>query len=306
MSRLSFLLLAVFAGFIVGCGTDAADSRPKHALVIGVDGLRPDALQQASTTSLDSLIAAGAVTYDAFAGGELGTVTEQQTFSGPGWSSNLIGVWTDKHGVVDNDISVVRVDEYPHFFRRIRERRPDVYLSSFAMSMINDNIVATGDADEVFTPDEGTFDANDLARTNAAIAHLASESPDVIFVYFGDVDHQGHVAGYGPTIPEYMHAVETVDQQIGQILDAVEARETFDDEDWLVVVTTDHGGIGQRHGQQTPEERTIPLIVSGGAAKRGETISPGPGQTAVPPTVLRHLGIPVDPAWGWESQPFGF
>ena len=306
MNRRSFFLLSALALLLVGCGSDGGDPRSKYALVIGIDGLRPDALQEASTPSIDSLVADGAVTYDAFAGGELGTATEQQTFSGPGWSSNLTGVWTDKHGVIDNDVSAVRVDEYPHFFQRIRESRPDAYLSSFAMSMINDYIVTPGDADEVFTPDEETSVENDAARTDAAAAHLAIESPDVMFVYFNNVDHEGHVFGYGPTIPEYMQALETVDQQIGQVLSALRARETFEQEDWLVLVNTDHGGTGQRHGEQTPEERTIPMIASGGATTRGQTISPGPGQTAVPSTVLRHLGIPIDPAWGWESAPFGF
>lgn len=299
----SFVL--VFAAvLLVGCGSDA--SRSKHAMVIGIDGLRPDSLQDASTPNMDALIADGAVTYEAFAGGELGTATEQQTYSGPGWASNLTGVWTDKHGVVDNNIDVVRVDEYPHFFQRIRERRPDVYLSTFAMPMINDYIVTEGDADEVFTPDEETDAGNDVARTSAAVAHLAAESPEVIFVYFGDVDHQGHIVGYGSTVPEYMQAIETVDQQVGQILAAIRARTTFEQEDWLVMITADHGGLGRTHGGQSPEERTIALIVSGGATKRGEVLSPGPGQTAVPPTVLRHLGVPVDAAWGWESKPFGF
>jgi predicted AlkP superfamily pyrophosphatase or phosphodiesterase len=311
MNRSSFSALAALALLLVGlvgCGSDEANAnaKPKHALVIGIDGLRPDALREASTPSMDSVIADGVVTYDAFAGGELSTATQQQTYSGPGWSSILTGVWTDKHGVVDNNIAVVRVDEYPHFFQRIRERRADVYLSSFAMSMINDNIVTPGDADEVFTPDEEPYEENDVARTAAAVAHLAAESPDVMFVYFGHVDHSGHLFGYGPTIPEYMDAVETVDDQIGQILDALRARVTFEEEDWLVMVATDHGGLGRTHGGQTPEERTIPLITSGGNSKRGQEISPGPGQTAVPPTVLRHLGIPVDPAWGWESPPFGF
>jgi len=42
------------------------------------DGLLVDGLQDASTPALDGLIAAGAVTYDAFAGGELGTATDQR------------------------------------------------------------------------------------------------------------------------------------------------------------------------------------------------------------------------------------
>ena len=104
-----------------------------------------------------------------------------------------------------------------------------------------------------------------------------------------------------------MNAIETVDGQIDDILEALRNRETYDAEDWLVVVTSDHGGGGEGvgHGGQSDEERTISLIVSGDSVVDGQTISPGPGQTAVPPTVMKHLGLEVDPNWGWESAPFG-
>jgi arylsulfatase A-like enzyme len=107
-------------------------------------------------------------------------------------------------------------------------------------------------------------------------------------------------------VPEYVQALETVDAQIGDVLDAVRARPSYDQEDWLVVVTTDHGGTDRAHGGQSDVERTISIIVSGGGARSGHTISPGPGHTAVPPTVMSHLGLEVDAAWGWESEPFGF
>ena len=293
-----------------GCGDDGTSST-KHALVIGVDGVRADALREASTPNIDALIAEGAVSYDAFAGGELGTSTEQPTFSGPGWSSILTGVWIDKHGVDFNLFVGSRFDEYPHFFRRIREQKADAYLSSFVTwGPINEFIVAPGDADEEFSPETLISSEGDAIVTDAVVAHLAVQTPDVVFVQLDNADFQGHPHGFSPTAPEYVEAIETLDTQIGRVLDAVRARPTYAREDWLVVVTTDHGGHEtggfDAHGGQSAEERTIPFIASGGATRRGATISPGPGHTAVPPTVLRHLGIPIDASWGWESDPFGF
>ena len=290
----------------LGCGDDGASST-KHALVIGVDGVRADALQQVSTPNIDALIAEGAISYDAFAGGELGTSTEQPTFSGPGWSSILTGVWIDKHGVDFNLFVGSRFDEYPHFFRRIREHKADAYLSSFVTwGPINEFIVAPGDADEEFSPDTETSAEGDAMVTVAVVAHLAEQTPDVVFVHLDNPDFQGHLYDFSLMVPEYTQALETVDTQIGRVLDAVRGRPTYANEDWLVVVMTDHGGLEFLHGGQSAEERTIPFIASGGATRRGATISPGPGHTAVPPTVLRHLGIPVDESWGWESEPFGF
>lgn len=304
MKRLLFFILTVT---LVACSGDDSASKSKHALVIGVDGLLVEGLQAASTPVLDALVADGAVTYDAFAGGELGTATEQATFSGPGWSSILTGVWVDKHGVTDNGFMGARYDEYPHFFARVREKNPDVYLSSFASwQLINFVIVESAEVDEVFTPLVPTSEEADVQVTAAVVKHMQEQTPDVAFVHLDEVDHQGHVAGYSPDVPEYVASIETVDSQIGEMLAAVQARTTYLTEDWLIVVATDHGGTGQVHGGQSDEERTIPLFVSGGAVQPGQVLTPGPGHTAVPPTVMKHLNLSVDAAWGWESEPFGF
>ena len=303
MGRLCFLILLL----VCACGSDNGTAKTRHALVIGIDGLRSDALQQVSTPAIDALIAEGTVTYDAFAGGVLGTPTEQMTWSGAGWSSILTGVWVDKHGVELNTFDDARFDEYPHFFARVREEQPDATLSSFVTwGPINESILASAEADEEFWPNEPNDSAKGDAEVTASVVmHLAAQTPNVVFVQLDNVDHQGHVAGFSPTVPEYVEALEVVDAQIGQMADAVRARATFEQEDWLIVLTTDHGGMGKGHGPQGDEERTIFIIVSGGSARRGHTITPGPGHTAIPPTVMTHLGLPIDPAWGWESEPFG-
>jgi len=306
MRRFFFLALLLASA----CGGDGDTSKSKHALVIGIDGLRVDALQQVSTPHLDGLIADGAVTYEAFAGGVLGTPTQQGTWSGPGWSSILTGVWVDKHGVELNGFVGEQFDVYPHFFARVRERDPDAYLSSFVTwGPINETILASAEADEAFSPEESDSAQGDIEVTAAVTAHIAEQTPDVVFVQLDEVDHQGHLVGHSPTVPEYADALTTVDAQIGQIVDAVRARPTYDQESWLVVVTTDHGGTGLAglgHGGQSDDERTIFIIASGGATSRGQVVSQGPGHTAVPPTVMKHLGLEVDPAWEWESEPFGF
>jgi predicted AlkP superfamily pyrophosphatase or phosphodiesterase len=118
-----------------------------------------------------------------------------------------------------------------------------------------------------------------------------------------DMDHAGHSHTYGPQSPAYMESMETVDQQVGVIVDAMRKRPNFAKEDWLVLVTADHGGLNKGHGGQTPEERTI-FIVANGSGYVHKVVDSEWGYVAIPPTVLRHLGIPVDPAWGWESAAF--
>ena len=61
-------------------------------------------------------------------------------------------------------------------------------------------------------------------------------------------------------------------------------------EDWLVIVTTDHGGAGLDHGPKDAENRTIPFIVSGPGAS-GVSLA-GASHLDVTPTALAWLGVP--------------
>ena len=270
----------------------------KHVLVIGIDGLRPDCLKKAKTPAMDDLIAHGIVTYNAYAGGEIDTPTQQATSSGPGWSSILTGVWANKHNVPNNDFSDPNYAQYPHFFTRIKETVHNAILASIVQwSPINEHIVPKIDTDYMAVGD-GT-EVPDLATK-----YLTKHNPDVVFIHFDDVDHTGHKYGYGPEIKDYLKAIEKVDQSINDIIGSVKKRPNYDKENWLTIVTTDHGGINKGHGGQTPEERTIFIIISGYNALKG-TIANGPGHTAVVPTIFKFLEIPILPEWGWESKPFG-
>ena len=305
--------MKTFSLFLISCclllvTCDSSDETPmgsqptpptnkvKRVLVIGIDGVRPDALKEANTPNLDALISNGTVTYNAYVGGDLGTSTEQITSSGPGWSSILTGVWRDKHNVRNNSFSFPNYDNFPHMFTRIKEARPQAYLSSIVnWTPINDQIVR--DADYVERGD-------DVGVALKAIIHLGAQDPDVLFLHFDQVDAAGHGNGFSPDVQPYLAAIEAVDEHVGDVMQAIGNRADFAREDWLTIVTTDHGGRNTSHGGQSGQEREIFMIVSGESAARG-VVTATPGMVAVPPTTLKHLGIPIDPAWGWESEGFG-
>ena len=105
---------------------------------------------------------------------------------------------------------------------------------------------------------------------NKAVAELGVEDLTALFVHFDDVDHAGHGSGFGPNNSNYISAIETVDAAIGELVVALKNRPNYNKEDWMVIVSTDHGGIGTSHGGDTEEERTIFMIVSGGNIPKKE------------------------------------
>ena len=215
------------------------------------------------------------------------------TISGPGWSSILTGVWADKHGVLDNDFKVKHYDQYPHFFARLKEKQPDAYTVSIVSWIpIQQHIVSAADVRQLYPPVGKDYTEADVMATKAAVKLLTEADPTVLFLYIGQVDETGHKYGFHPTVPQYIQAIENADKCVGQVVDAMPARKTFDKEDWLVLVTADHGGKGTNHGggHNVPEIRNSFAIVSGAAARRGP-LEENTYLVDVPVTALTHLGV---------------
>ena len=69
----------------------------------------------------------------------------------------------------------------------------------------------------------------------------------MIFLVIDTSDYAGHKYGFEP-VNEYMEAAEVIDKEVQKILDAIESRSTRQDEEWLIAMTTDHGGKAKNHG----------------------------------------------------------
>jgi predicted AlkP superfamily pyrophosphatase or phosphodiesterase len=298
---------------LVGLGSLAAAAEKRHkVLILGMDGTRLDAVRTAETPNLDRLITEGTFADTTQILGS--RPTKNNTISGPGWSSILTGVWADKHGVMDNSFKGRNYDEYPHFFHYLKQARPEACAISVASwAPINKYLVSA--ADVVHTPPTGKPTADDplagvkdadVRTTKKTAELLADADPAAMFVYFHQVDSAGHRFGFHPSVPQYVTAIENVDRHIGEVLDALAERETYAQEDWLVLVTTDHGGKGTGHGggHSVPEIRNTFLIVSGPSARVGKAAR----QTYmvdVAATALAHLGVPLKAEWKLDGRAVG-
>jgi predicted AlkP superfamily pyrophosphatase or phosphodiesterase len=288
--------------------SSANELRVKKVLVIGIDGLRPDVLQNEDTPFLNALIKDGAYSSETQVLGQ--RYRKNDTISGPGWSSFLTGVWADKHGVHNNDFKEPNFKRYPHFFQRLKEKRPAARTASFvSWKPIDEYITSAADVSKVFAVETKVardWADNEWKLAESAKQYLEQENPDAIFVYFGFLDVIGHNKGFHPSVPEYRSAIAVIDGAIGKVLRGMLARKTYANEDWLVLVSSDHGGKGTTHsqGHDVPEIRTVPLIVSGPSAKRGKIEGPT-FLVDVPVTALHHLGVEIDPAWKLDGHAVG-
>lgn len=261
----------------------APEGSPRYALVLGVDGLRPDAIAPSETPNIDWLFDHGAGTLTA------STQLETDTVSGPGWASILTGVDADKHLVDGND----DLGDIDRAFPTLLKRALDAGLE-VGMGVNWVGVLALAES-EVTRGVRLGDDATVAARTATM---LREQDRRLVFVHFDDPDHTGHDTGYGPDNPAYVETLAGVDRNIGTLLDAVLERPTVAGEDWLIVLTTDHGGEGTGHGPRTPIHRTIPLLFASPAMAPGVLEGAFVSHLDVHPTTLAFLGI--EPLATWE------
>jgi predicted AlkP superfamily pyrophosphatase or phosphodiesterase len=287
-TRILIIATCLFAGVFSAVAQD--NTNLPHLLIIGIDGCRPDALLVAKTPYINGLAKNGASSFKAQDG--------LPTVSGPNWSSALTGVWGEKHHVWGNYFPIpYRLNQFPVFFHYLKLAQPNAVTASIVQwAPINDHIMTNADIMSTLKPDDKV--------AAAAVLILRNKSLRALFVHFEDVDICGHTFRFSPDSPQYIKTIETIDGYVGQIIRAMHARKNYDQENWLVIVTTDHGGHSTGHGQDVPEDRTIFIIVSGPDAARG-TIEPPPEIVDVAATALKHLGVPIDPAWQLDGKPVG-
>lgn len=295
-----FFFLIMIGGFsacekttVAECSETCANDNLQHikrVLVIGIDGCRSDALQAANTPNLDQLIAASRYSWTLNRGVDYPS-------SGSGWSSLLTGVWPAKHGVLDNFYQGKKYGQYPSFLCRIKEANTCFKTASIVhYAAINDEIISPCNA--VLRD----YDEDQQVR-DAVTNYLNDCNMDVVFTHFDGVDHAGHSRGFHPSIPQYIEAIEQVDAHLKPILEAIYQRERDNNEDWLVVVSTDHGGTIEG----THDDNATEVTQVFGIFRTKNTANPGvlptsPELVDIAPTIYSHLGIPIDAAWNLDGS----
>lgn len=299
--RPAVLILVVTGALTLPSLMAAAGAMQTHkkVLLIGVDGIRPDVLAAVSTPNIDALAAAGA-----FSGVAR---TRPNTVSGPGWSSMLIGVWMDKHGVTDNTFEGKRYDLYPDFLTRIEQLRPELntlaVLDWPPLGTPIDNGPLVSDLVDVkinLRGDTLGYDEADARSSRVAAWWLEHGDIDAAFVYLGDPDEISHNTD---SIDEpYRNAIAAADRQVGELIAALQRRPAFAQEDWLILMSTDHGRTAEGgHGETSEEELTIFYLASGPSTSASDLL-PEPWIVDVAVTALAHLGFDIDPMWELDGR----
>ena len=286
--RITGALLGIL--ILAGINSYAQEGTSNKVLIIGIDGCRPDALLAAETPSMDKLWKEGAYTFLAH--------TDEISSSGPAWSAMLTGVWHQKHNVLNNDYEDPDLEHYPHFFHRIRQEKPELKTYSIANWGPIHSILQEGDASYTSSKISDALVAQEVASI------LEYQDVDVMFVQLDEVDGAGHRYDYSVKSKKYLKAIERSDEQVGSMVSALERRPQIKNENWLILLSSDHGGSEFGHGKNIPEHTTVFYIASGPGVKKGE-ITTEVKVVDVAVTALFYLGIPAQASWDLDGRVAG-
>lgn len=294
----------IFCFFVLLFPLAKSASAAQKAILIGVDGVQLDRLQAINPANLNRLNVAKTYT-----GGIVGESSEQDTNSGPGWATILTGVWKHKHLVATNDAGEAN-PVFPSVFKRLKLANNQLKIGSFAhWSAINTQFFTS----DIALVDQSQSGVSDAAAVAAAIDFI-NAGGDFTFVHLDDVDHTGHSFGFGST---YDMSLAVMDQQLGQLINAVFAKQQQTGDDWLILVTTDHGreASGYNHGGQSQSEKTTFIAsnkslnaeFSSAVTNISNTSLNGlygyASAASVMPTMLAHMGVAIQPAWQLDGIP---
>ena len=280
--------------FYITIFTIVVIGQDRKVLFIGLDGCRSDALNVAYTPNIDSLIDNGLIIENA-----LSSINGQATYSGPGWSSMLTGVWYDKHGVSDNSFVGSNFDQFPPFNILLNENGNDFHSASFIMWTPIHSEIFSGSME--YNENHPSYNAS---VAQAAANYMTTEELDILFLDFDHIDHAGHSYGFAPDVLEYINTIEEIDEYIGLVISAMEERTNYNNEEWLVIITSDHGGNMGGHGGQTIEERIIPIILSGNYVDNFNV----PEQAYIVdivPTIIQFLDQGINCSWDLDGTVIG-
>lgn len=233
----------------------------KKVLLISIQGARGAVMKTADIPHIKSLLDHGIYSWDA--------VCDTFSTDQAGWADLFTGVHADKHKVTGNSYVDLQQDAYPGF---------PAYFSQSGKKL---NVVSFNDApslNDTLLSDQHIVSVNlnnDKTVKDSAIGRLAKGNPDMMLLSFQSVNNAGKQSGFTDTSDAYVAAIKKVDQYIGEIVQALHSRKNIAKEQWLIIVTSNHGGKADgTYGGSSFEERNTFVIYSNATFTKKEIKKP--------------------------------
>lgn len=237
----------------------------KKTAFIGFDGARADCVVPIIKTDYDKTISKEPFSiiqefadnkglFLSFTGGVKGDL--QGTTTPPGWATLLTGVWKKDHGI---DWGCTLTKRETILMEFARKGKKTAFNAIWENHFTETYKVEIEKCKELGLPIEYNMcEDNDDVLTQRMIKSVTEDNCDISFCILESPDHIGHGTklGFWKQNPQYIKSIYHCDKNAYIISKAIKARPNYENEDWLIIVSTDHGGHLTGHGKQIYTDRT--------------------------------------------------
>lgn len=205
----------------------------RKILVISIDGLTGTELQTVAPTNITTLQKNAKYSYN----------TLKTASDAAGWVSMLTGTSFVKHQISTDNFERAAgsgVDEHAAI---VSYRNVFDYITQY--KSVKTALVTpwANLRNYMKNADFAPLVSTDLAVKDSTVSILNNQTGlGTIFANFREVEAAGANGGYLATNANYKNAIVKADEYVGNILTALKARKNYANEDWLVILTSNHGG----------------------------------------------------------------
>lgn len=285
--------ILIFAAMLiaaVSCGPKKAEQLAEHVFLIGFDGWGSYCMDSVEMPNTREFMENGAYT--------LQKRTVLPSDSSPNWCAMFCGAPHEFNGWSNNgdgpDVIPVYTNEngvFPTIFSLLREQKPESKIACVyewgGIKPLIDHKVHDYCVQE---------DPAKIAQTS--IDYIKAEKPNLMAIIYDDPDHVGHSKGHDT--PEYHAKMEELDACLGEIVAAIKEAGIYDDS--IIIITSDHGGIGTSHGGRSLMEMDTPFIIAGKNVKKIGEFKEYMMQYDTAHTIAEAFGLTVPQVWNGQSM----
>lgn len=235
-----------FIAFLGACTTSQPNAQlntPPTLLIISIDGARYDYLDKFDLPNLQS------VANEGLRADFLKPVFPSKTF--PNHYSLVTGLRPENHGLVNNSMYD---SEYGIVFsmgKREEVENPrwwggePIWVTAEKQGVKAATYFFPGSETEIqghrpsywFSFDDSHPNRQRIETVISWLAKPQAERPQLITLYFSDVDTAGHL--YGPDAPQVKETFEALDKELGYLFDQIKAQKL--DQNLHLMIASDHG-----------------------------------------------------------------
>jgi len=253
----------------------------KKAILISIDGMRPDGLLGCGNPYVEELLSISTHTMNGRSC--IPSVTL------PCHMSIFLSVPPERHGIMTNTyIPPVRpVTGLFEVLKSAGKRSAMFYGWEDLREVSRSGSLEKADFVEAYSEEH-----SDAVLTDLALDYIKKKSPDFVFLYMVETDEKGgHDAGW--MTDTYLNYVSLAVDNVKRVIEEA-------GDEYTVIVTADHGGHARGHGADIPEDMTIPMLFIGEDFEKGRVLSEA-SLLDIAPTVAEIMNVPTPREWEGKS-----